>query len=188
MYEETVDYKGYTLTIVPDEYADSPRDWDNIGTMVCFHKRYSLGDKTDYKSADYNNWDELLAAVTEQEGPLISLPLYLYDHSGITIATAPFSCPWDSGQIGFIYVTSKKACAEWGWKTLTKKHREQVLEGLNSEVKVYDQYLTGDVYNISVDKGDEHIGSCGGYYGYEEALAAGKADVDAEIEHNKKVA
>lgn len=38
----------YTLKIVHDEDVESPREWDNIGKMVCFHNRYSLGDKHDY--------------------------------------------------------------------------------------------------------------------------------------------
>lgn len=36
------------------------------------------------------------------------LPLFLYDHSGITMSTGPFHCPWDSGQVGFIYMTYEK--------------------------------------------------------------------------------
>ena len=28
--------------------SDDPRSWDNIGTMVCFHSRYNLGDKHYY--------------------------------------------------------------------------------------------------------------------------------------------
>lgn len=38
------DYKGYTIKIYHDEDAESPRDWDNLGEMVCFHRRYNLGD------------------------------------------------------------------------------------------------------------------------------------------------
>jgi len=42
----------------------------------------------------------------------IMLPLYLYDHSGITMSTGKFSCPWDSGQVGWIYCTIEKAMEE----------------------------------------------------------------------------
>ncbi len=34
----------------------------------------------------------------------VILPLDLYDHSGITMNTTGFHCPWDSGQVGYIYV------------------------------------------------------------------------------------
>ena len=39
---------------------------------------------------------ELFSLVEQMEGMVI-LPLYLYDHSGITMNTTGFSCPWDSG-------------------------------------------------------------------------------------------
>lgn len=42
-------YKGYKIEICYDDLApDSPRDWCNLGTMVCWHGRYSMGDKHDY--------------------------------------------------------------------------------------------------------------------------------------------
>jgi hypothetical protein len=43
------------------------------------------------------------------------LPLWLYDHSGITMscgAANPFYCPWDSGQVGWIIAEKKKIMAE----------------------------------------------------------------------------
>jgi hypothetical protein len=43
----------YTLKIVIDEDPPNPReDRDNLGRMVCWHKRYSLGDKHDYKEPE----------------------------------------------------------------------------------------------------------------------------------------
>jgi hypothetical protein len=41
---EEMEYKGYKIKIVFDEDIWSPRDWDNLGTMVCWHRRYKLGD------------------------------------------------------------------------------------------------------------------------------------------------
>ena len=100
--------KKFELEIEQDSSPDSPRTWDNLGTMVCFHKRYNLGDKTDYRSSDYDSWDELKQGIIENEGEVVILPLFLYDHSGITISTTPFSCNWDSGQVGFIFVSKHK--------------------------------------------------------------------------------
>ena len=80
----------------------------------------------------------------------IMLNIYMYDHSGITIKTSPFSCPWDSGQIGFIYVSKKKIKKEYGWKVLTKKRITQIENYLKNEVKTYDQYLRGEVYGYSI--------------------------------------
>lgn len=39
----------FTLFVVEDNMAENPReDNDNFGTMICFHSRYSLGDKHTY--------------------------------------------------------------------------------------------------------------------------------------------
>lgn len=36
----------YMLTIQPDDFFISPRRLDeNFGTMICFHRRYDLGDE-----------------------------------------------------------------------------------------------------------------------------------------------
>ncbi len=44
--------KPYTLSVVPDDDPVSPReDRDNFGTIVCFHRRYTLGDEHHYDGA-----------------------------------------------------------------------------------------------------------------------------------------
>jgi hypothetical protein len=106
------------------------------------------------------------------------LPLYIYDHSGITMNTTGFSCRWDSGQVGFIYATKEKIRAEYGWKRLTKKRLQQIQDILDGEVKTYDQYLTGDVYGYTIEKNGEHIDSCWGYYGQEDCLNEAKSIID----------
>lgn len=40
----------YILTIEYDPYPGNPREWDNLGTMVCWHSRYNLGDSHHYES------------------------------------------------------------------------------------------------------------------------------------------
>ena len=88
------------------------------------------------------------------------LPLYLYDHSGITMSTGSFSCPWDSGQVGWIYISKAKAAQE-GWKT-----PEQAYEAMRAEVEEYDYYLTGQCYGYVVEDADggQHD-SCWGFLG-----------------------
>ena len=41
---------------------------------------------------------------------------FIYDHSGITMNTTGFSCPWDSGQVGWIYCSKKRFLSETGYK------------------------------------------------------------------------
>lgn len=158
---------NHVLEIEQDTNPENPREWDNVGKMVCFHKRYRLGDNHDYNKDDYQSWDELEAAIREKENVVAILPIFMYDHSGITISTSSFSCKWDSGQIGFIFATKERleyiGCKE--------SDAEKILE---NEIEQYDQFVTGDVYGFriyKVDKcnlGHEHeteIESCWGFYG-----------------------
>ena len=105
----------------------------------------------------------------------VILPMYMYDHSGITVNTVGFSCPWDSGRIGFIYVSREKVMKEYGVKKIGAKLKAKVAEYLKGEVETYDQWLTGDVYGFRIFKetkcdkcghvGDETEDSCYGFYG-----------------------
>jgi len=173
-------YRGYTIKIEPEEYIDeSPRDWDNLGTMVCFHSRYTLGDSHNYASPD-----DLLEDIKEDNH--IILPLYLYDHSGITMSTGPFTCPWDSGQVGYIYVSYKQVRKEYGWKHITKQRREKIESYLTDEVKTYDQFLTGDVWWFSIEDDEgEPLDSCRGFYGYEHCEQEIKSVIDYHLDKEK---
>jgi len=134
-----------------------PRDNDNLGVMACFHKRYNLGDKTDLHSEDYSGWNEMEKALIKQ-GAYVILPLYMMDHSGLTINTTGFEASdpqrWDWGQIGFIYVTKEKARQEYG--KLGKKTRETATKVLLGEVEEYDTYQRGEVFGTVKETFDEN--------------------------------
>jgi hypothetical protein len=185
---ETIKKLNYKLEIFQDEDARSPREDDNLGTMVCFHRRYNLGDKHEYNSDNYSSWNEMKKAI-QKDKTCVILPLYLYDHSGITISTKPFSCQWDSGQVGWIVVSKEKVRKEYGVKYITYKILDRVKRVLEAEVKTYDQYLTGDVYGYRISKitkcelGHEHeeeLDSCLGFYG-NEAEAEGISILNSYI-------
>ena len=175
-------YKGYTIKIEEDIDPSNPRtDRDNLGTMVCFHSRYDLGDKHDYKQSNFNSWAELRQALVRDQDPAVILPLRLYDHSGISMSTSttyPYNDQWDSMQVGFIYVSKEKVRKEYSKKAISKKLKEKVTTYLVGEVETYDQYLRGDVYGYSISKKDEDLDSCWGYYGDECCLEEAKSVVD----------
>lgn len=184
----------YKIEVIQDESPSSPREDDNLGTMVCFHGRYDLGDKHNYKSGDYNGWDEMEKNIIKNENVGVILPLYLYDHSGITISTSPFGCNWDSGQIGFIFISKEKMLKEYGGKIVTQTLKDKVEGYLKSEVETYDQYLTGDVYGYRVSEvkicseGHEHeeeLDSCWGYYGQENCMLEGVGIVEYYIKNDE---
>jgi len=181
---ETVTHKGYTIFIEPEDSANSPRDDDNLGTMVCFKGHFYLGDKHDFKTTEEFEkfWKRTKA---------VALPLYIYDHSGVTMNTTGFSCPFDSGQVGWIYITPEKIRKEYSWKHLSKKRRETVAGYLKAEVNTFDQYLTGDIYGISkiTDPEGKELeeGSVWGFYGYNHKESGLMENAEGTIEFDLKV-
>jgi len=91
----------------------------------------------------------------------VILPVYLYDHSGLTINTTGFSCPWDSGQLGWIYATHESVIKEYG--AVTPETLEKAENLLRSEVEEYDLYLTGQCYGFKLYEGHNEINSCWGF-------------------------
>lgn len=165
---------GRTLEIIPDEDPLNPRvDYDNLGTIAAFHGRYNLGDKDHgIDHTEFGGWDEMGAWIKHKNPDCVILLLYLYDHSGITMSTGPFSCPWDSAQVGFIFVSRERIVQEYG--TLDPAEATKRAEAcLRDEVALYDQYLTGDVFgfilrNPPCDKcggPGEDSDSCWGFFG-----------------------
>jgi len=147
-----------TLTIDYDECAESPREWDNLGTMVCWHDKYVLGDK--------HYFDEPQSFYNEVHNDnAIILPLYLYDHSGITISTGPFACMWDSGPVGYIYVTKDQVRQEYGAKRISQKLRDRVINVLINEIETFDMYIKGECFSYLIMDGEHFIDSCSGFYG-----------------------
>jgi hypothetical protein len=176
---------SYRTEIVQDEDPQNPRtEWDNLGKMVCFHKKYQLGDKHKLAASDFQSLEDYLKA----SGAAVILPLYLYDHGGITISTRPFSCPWDSGQIGFIYLDKKDLEKEFGNNPLmidggrlTPQLQKLALEILETEVETYNQYLTGDVWGYRIFKGEEEVDSCWGFFGRDYCEQQAKETVEAMV-------
>lgn len=172
-----------------DNYPCNPREWDNLGTMVCWHRRYNLGDPHNYHSPEYF-FEDLLEQVVDLNNEefwefadaldenirerilaahYLILPVYMYEHSGIALSTRPFSCRWDSGQVGYIYVSYEDIAREYGEvndETIARARR--VLE---AEVEEYSSYLAGNVYCVLVyeyypeDDFYELIDSVGGFIG-----------------------
>lgn len=182
---ETKTYKGYKIEIDREDSPFNPREDDNLGIISAAHSRYSLSDKGAYKiTGELSGWDEEEKALIAETGAVVVLPLYLYDHGGITIKTSPFSCPWDSGRLGFIYATRERVAAYLGIKKITERAKKRIEAALISEVKTFDNYLTGEVYfyNIEGPAGEE-VGGCGGWFG-SEGLKDLEAEAQREIDYH----
>jgi hypothetical protein len=174
-------YKGYEIEIEQDTEPMSPRDWDNLGTMVLMHKRYNLPNETDYKSEHFCSWDELYEQIEADNKNAIILPVRMYDHSGIALSTSyeyPFNCQWDSGQVGFIFVPLETVRKEYGVKRVTKALRQKMATYLQGEVRVYSEYVSGDVWGYRIYKNGEEVDSCWGFFG-DGAESAAKEVIDS---------
>lgn len=201
------------VRVVQDTDPMNPREWDNAGRMLCWHRRYSLGDKHSYDcdtwrvelaceadddladKLDYidNDVSDALYCCYREDGGMdyraaadrtddairkvrnglidhafdagyVALPLYLYDHSGITMSTGGFSCPWDSGCVGVIVCDKETIQREFDGD------RGEALRALEAEVKAYDDYITGNYYVLLAeereDDGDwDCVDSIGGIEG-----------------------
>lgn len=172
---------NHRVVIEHDDDPMNPREWDNLGRMVCAHDRYNLGDEKAEHLTRYRDWDSYYKNVILDEPRIetvVALPLYLYDHSGITMSTSPFTSRWDSGQVGWIYAY------EDDFKDIPDVYvdgqfnPDKARDILKSEVMVYDQYLRGDVYSYTLEKKEvcaccDHtryttIDSCGGIFAESE--------------------
>ena len=71
-------------------------------------------------------------------------------HSGVAYNTSGFSCRWDSGHIGFIYVAKNQLREDYGWTRITSKRRKKVEGWLAGEIKVFSQWANGNVYGFQL--------------------------------------
>ncbi len=147
---------GYTLKIIPDENPLNPRtDCDHLGIMLCWHRRYSLGDSHPYDTPQ--DFAESAAA----KDMFVCLPVYLLDHSGLYVSVNDFNDSWDSGQLGFIYCTKQNAQK---WFNNTDVTEDEIKKELTAEVEEYNDYLNGAWYGFLIEGLDGEVeDSCGGF-------------------------
>ena len=191
----------YLLTVRQDDFFPDPRrENENFGTMICFHRRYQLGDEHQYFSSDdlleemfinaagggdkgkqkYDDFADSFdlhpgtlakiqaynrALMAEIEKAYVVLPVYLRDHSGLSISTHSFNDPWDSGQTGIIFASIDKIREEYGVETITPEIRQKAEDLLRGEVEQYDAYLNGECYGYELYKSGEVVDSCWGFTG-----------------------
>jgi hypothetical protein len=205
---EQFEHAGYVIKIFKDDEPPHPRhDYDNLGTMACFPGRYDLGDWLDPRSAfsekfvssaaggpsadsrrfvhgsrahaeEFLNWFD-----THKKDIALHLPLYLYDHSGITMRCSDFRefdpGGFDSGMVGFIFVTKEKVREDYKCKLITKKVLAQVEACLRGEVDVYDKYLTEQFVGYVVETTDgTHVDSCWGFDDFDYCVEEAKASAN----------
>lgn len=180
----TILYKNFCIDIFHDEMAENPREWAT-STLVTAHRRYTFGgDALSYNAGTIDeafSWHLNEKGLTDRN--IIALPVYLYEHSGIALSTTPFSCRWDSGQLGFIYETRAEIREEFGIKRISPKLEQQILERLRCEIETLSYWANGEVFGYEVDGVDRE--PTWGFYGLDHEksglLDEARSTIDALI-------
>lgn len=206
MNTETVTYRNHTITIGVDDLVENPREWDNFGTLALKNSGWAdkdimdteeffsllLNDEEfrpyDREIQDYDYYSvDAEKAWRNIERKYVVLPVYKYEHGRVCYNTTGFSCPWDSGQNGYIYVSKADIRKEYGVKRITKKLEQQVIKRLDSEVETFSQAVSGGVYGFSIEETGD---SCGDFYGHDHEesglLEHARNSIDCSIDYAKK--
>jgi hypothetical protein len=164
---ETMDLgKGVVANIFCDESCDPPYADDDGVRIVVLHRNYidPAEGKCGQTAEEVREW------IRDNSREWFIVPLWLYDHSGTVYrvgASNPFSCPWDSGQVGIIALRK----SEWGrGKGERNAKRLEYAEGV---AKTYSEWANGECYGYGIEDEDgETLDSCWGYIGMEWVVEA----------------
>ena len=155
----------HRIDIVLDCDPPNPRkDFDHVGKLDVRGRHNSV----DFSETTYHEEDD--------KNVFAVLPVYRYEHGGVAYNTTGFSCPWDSGQVGWIVAYRDDVFKAWGFKRRTKRALATVLACLTAEVEELSQWANGDVYGYRiVDEGTgDVVDDCYGYYGHDAVTEAAR--------------
>ena len=146
----------HALKIEQDSDATSPRDNDNLGTLACWHRRYTLGDLQPQEAP--MDYEEALPKDS------LVLPVYMIDHSGIALSLKDFGDPWDSGQVGIYHMSPSQLIEEYGEDT--PEIRERATSAIKAEIEEYSEYVNGNCWGFVIeDENGNTVDSCWGFIG-----------------------
>ncbi|QIV65788.1 hypothetical protein Cp1R7AA1_028 [Mesorhizobium phage Cp1R7A-A1] len=161
---DTLSFKeapGWSAEISHDEDCEQPYDGDEGVKIVVLHRNYIDPAKGKLgRSAD-----EVQQWAKDNARDWYVTNLYMYEHSGVAYRAGernPFSCPWDSGQVGIVAL--KKS--DWGrGKGERNAKRLEYAKGVAEE---YGRWANGECYGYVLrDPEGEERDSCWGHIGFE---------------------
>lgn len=168
MIEQTITVENISVEIFYDQFADSPREWDNSTKFVMFHNRYNLPNEIGIDHNDYSSWSEMQEALEKDYKNVHKV--YMYDHSGVALSLSSFGDRWDSGQVGFIVTDNKSP--------------EASLVDAMQELESYSHWLNGETFGVSVFEDTELVDTNLGYYGYDHEKSGLTQDLQDTLIRN----
>lgn len=135
------------LESIPSNFFEEYPAWFRY---ALHHGRYDLGQyENSLDQYAYSNWEEYKKALIDTYAPLFIFPVYMLDHSGLAFSITPFSNKWDSGQIGWAYLTEDDVLdiAKITDEPVTKESAEKLLL---KELNAYESYCNGTAYYVCI--------------------------------------
>jgi hypothetical protein len=152
-----VEYRGCVIKAYYDQDASHTNPIDKMKYDDTFiwavWERNSIFSDRDYRPVD----DPSEMPDWAEENGYELFPLFKYEHSGVAYSIAPFSCRWDSGQVGYLAI--KKSA-------FTSPEAKPLQEYAEQFVKTAGAWCNGEVYGYTAYTEDgEDIDSCWGFIG-----------------------
>jgi hypothetical protein len=182
---EEIKYKGYTIKIHPDNDAENPREWGNIGKIVALreHLTHECND---------NLKDVSIAYACIKRYNAVFLPIFIgqagiYTDIGKMVVQKlqVLNTDFDdhdmffevaNNQIGIIFVDSDEIAEVYGSDNV--ENRAKALECLVSQIDIYNKWRNGEVVGFTVENAEgDIVDSCWGFYSVEEAIEAAKENL-----------
>lgn len=179
---ETFTFCGYTVEIHPDHDAENPRTWCS-STLCTRHRRRTFGGEMlpNAPATIEEAFAEHLADRGLTERDVIWLPVYSFEHSGLALGCTPFSDRWDSGQVGYIYMSHADIRREYGVKRITRPTKVAVYHRLEAEIATLGDWVNGETYYFAIPALDDL--SIGSFYGSDHEASGLLAAARSEIRH-----
>lgn len=151
-----------------DQFCENPlQDWDHVGHIVMVPHFSNFCTEEGVTTEDYDSEAMKKVCRYTKTGGLY-VPIYAYEHGGVSFSLSPFGDPWDSGCAGFFYVTPEEAERTWGHMTPTRR-KVACLTEAKSLVALMNAYAGGECYMLTLyDPDFNEVESLGGnwYAGY----------------------
>ena len=174
--------KQLVVKIGDDEWFESPREWENLGTLYTWESGYYSPDRHNYSDVleflgellgetlvekihnQYTDTNSFMDDISKRMDKLgyILYPVSKYEHSLVQYFLG-VSSGWDTG---IIFAEKKKICEWFSTKKVTQKVREKVSKSFESELELYTDYANGyGMYCTEIEKfSGEQVEIVGGYY------------------------